>query len=329
MTCSIIGIGSALPARIVTNEELSTIVDTNDEWIVSRTGISERRVVSDETVSSLAVAASQRALEDAEVSAEDIDLIIAATCSYEYRFPALANVVGGILGASCHAFDISAACTGFIAAVDLASAYIETGRAKTALVVAAEGMSDIVDWDDRSTCVLFGDGAGAVVLTAGDSVLATTISGNGSPDPLYSPSFGGKSPFRTDPSHATVHTELDRTKPYIHMDGPEVFKFAVTATVSDIAAVVEQAGLTYDDVDHFVLHQANRRITESARRRLGQPESKFPGNIDRCGNTSAASVPILLDELYRSGALKTGDTVAASAFGAGLSSGAILFTWTK
>ena len=329
MSCSITGIGSALPERVVTNEELSTIVDTNDEWIVSRTGIRERRVVSTETVASLAMSASQRALEDAGVAAGDLDLIIAATCSYEYRFPALGNVVGGALGASCHAFDISAACTGFIAALDIAQAYIETGRARTALVVAAEGMSDIVDWDDRSTCVLFGDGAGAVVLTAGDGVLATKLSGNGSPDPLFAPSFGGKSPFRADATRATVHAELDRTKPYIHMDGPEVFKFAVNATIGDIAAVVEQAGMTYDDVDHFVLHQANRRITEAARRRLGQPEDKFPGNIDRVGNTSAASVPILLDELYRSGTLKTGDTIVASAFGAGLSSGAILLRWTK
>lgn len=329
MVCKIAGTGSALPKRVVTNDDLAHLVETSDEWIASRTGIRERRILTDESIVSLAALAVERALEDAGLAAADVDLVIGATSATEYRFPQLASAAASIVGIKSVAFDIGMACTGFVAGVDLASAYIDTGRAKTVVVVAAEAMSDLVDWSDRSTCVLFGDGAGAVVMTRGEGFIASHFIGDPNPGPLFSPSPLGNSPFRTGQEAVMCHAPIDRVSPHLVMEGQEVFKFAVTTIVSDITEVLEKANLPIDQVDHFVLHQANMRIVESARTKLDQPIEKFPTNIERTGNTSAASVPILLDELNRAGALTRGDLIVMAAFGAGLQSGAVLMEWTK
>lgn len=320
MTSKIIGTGSYVPARTVTNDELSTIVDTSDEWISSRTGIRERRIAEEEGTSSMAAQAAKRAIEDAGIKAEDVDIIILATSSPDNCFPSGACEVQAAVGASnAAAFDISAACSGFVFALSTAQAFIQAGIYRTGLVIGADCLSKLTDWNDRSTCVLFGDGAGAAVVQARETgVIGSIMCSDGVKGPVLS------CVARTEGNFLNGKVpELG----YMHMDGQEVFKFAVKKVPECISRILGQAGMEIGDVKYFVLHQANYRIFESIAKRLKQPMEKFPMNIGRYGNTSGASVPIMLDELNRGGKLQAGDKIILSGFGGGLTWGAVLLEW--
>lgn len=329
MSFNIVGTGSALPKRIVTNDELSTFLETNDEWISDRTGIRERRVVTDESISELAAQAARNALEAATANAgiglDDVDMIIATTSVYDYRFPSLAYRVHELLGApEMPAFDVNAVCTGFVTALEMADTYIRANKANTILIVSAEEMSRVMDWADRNTCVLFGDGAGSVVVTrapeGAGGYLGGLVSGTGSAAPLYSMSPLGNSPWNTADASQS---------PYTQMIGRDVFKFAVNAIVRSIEQVLEITGKTPEDVDHYLLHQANKRIIAAAATRFGTSEDRVPTNIESYGNTSSASLPLLLDEQVRAGLIPDGDICVFSAFGAGLMSGACVLQFNK
>lgn len=317
MSFRILGTGSAVPEKILTNDELSTIVDTNDEWITTRVGISERRIATTETTTDLAYNASVKALEMAEVSAESLDLIIAATITSDDVSPTTAGAVQRRLGASCPAFDMNSACSGFMFALETAAAYLTTGRYKKVLVIGAERISKIVDWTDRGTCVIFGDGAGAAVLEAGDNYLASEIHTYGGDEVIKIPNYHGTSIFNQNEVLA----------PTIIMHGQETFKFAVTEMTNHVHSLTEKIGIKPEDLAFIVPHQANMRIIAMAMKKLGLPQEKFVVNIERYGNTAAASVPIALDELVRSGKLQRGDLILMSAFGGGLSSGACIIRW--
>lgn len=319
MGFNIIGTGSAYPECVKTNEDLSRLVETSNEWITTRTGIKSRHVSTTETMTEYTSRAARLALENAGVSADNLDLIICATIRGDYITPSLGCMVQKELGASCPAFDVNAACSGFIYALDVALGYFARKKTKRILVVAAECMSKLVDWKDRSTCVLFGDGAGAVVLEEGDGLLSIKLSASGSKDFLKIDSATGNSPFRVD-------TECE---PYLKMNGKEVYKFAISAMCNDLEEVIREAGLTVQDIDFVLAHQANQRIIETAKAKLGIPAERYRMNIERFGNTSAASIPILLDELNRAGEFKNGSILAMSAFGGGLTTGACVIRWNK
>ncbi len=318
MSFTILGTGSALPNRIVTNTELSQIMDTNDEWIRTRTGISERRVCTNETVTDLALQAAKKALESSQCTAEDLDLIICATISADHTTPSMACALQMRLGANCAAFDINAACSGFVYAMDIAAGYFSRKADQKILIVAAEAMSRLVDWQDRSTCVLFGDGAGAIVLGKGDDLVAIQIGAKGNIDPLYASNSWGNSPF---------HEKIDAS--YLHMDGQEVFRFAVTSMVQTVEQVLQRAALKVEDIRYLIPHQANTRILDAAISRLKLPQEKCLNNIAVRGNTSAACIAILLDEANRAGKLKQGDLLVMTAFGGGLTTGACIIRWTQ
>jgi len=317
MSFRIIGTGSAVPSKTVTNEDLSGMMETSDEWIRTRVGVAERRIATTENTSDLAYEAAVKALDMSGISADSLDLIVAATITPDRVCPTTAGTVQVRLGASCPAFDISSACSGFLFALETAAGFIARGNTKRALVIGAERISKIIDWTDRSTAVIFGDGAGAAVLEAGDSCLCSELCTMGGDDVIKIPAFGGTSPF----------TEIEKENPVIFMEGQETFKFAVGAFVDHIRSMADKAGIAVGDIDHIVPHQANERIIRMAARRLKLPDEKFVMNIDRYGNTAAASVPIALDELNRSGKLKSGDLVAMAAFGGGLSSAGCLLRW--
>lgn len=319
MTYRISGTGSCLPKLIVDNQKMAEFVDTSDEWITQRTGIKTRHILSAETLTDIAVNSAQRALEDAGLSGSDIDLVIASTLQGDYLTPSLACLVQSAIGAQCAAFDLNAACTGFIYALDVARAYFAAGHVRNILVVCAEAMSRIVDWRDRSTCVLFGDGAGAVVLSEGDDLKAIKTTSQGTAETLRAPVHTGNTPF----------AKSDEKSGFLFMDGQEVYRFAVSAVNRDVDDVLSQAGLAPHEVDYYLLHQANSRIIDGARRRIDQPESKFPVVINRFGNTSSASIPILLDDMNHSGQLKPGQTLLMCAFGAGYTTGACIINWSK
>lgn len=314
----ILGTGSVLPEKVVTNDDLTAFLDTSDEWISTRTGIRERHVMSTETLSGMGGEAARRALENAGLGADELDMIICTTLQGETVTPGLSCQIQKEIGASCPCVDLNAACAGFLYALDMADAYISCGKAKKVLVVSAEELTRMADWTDRSTCVLFGDGAGAAVFGAGEGVMATRLTTNSNTDVLYAYPTPGNNPFRTE-KHPFVP---------LQMAGQEVYKFAVSTSSDDIRKVAEQAGVEIDQIDYFVLHQANFRIVDAVRHRMKVEPERFPHNIERTGNTSSASVPILLDELNRSGALKPGQILALSAFGAGLSTGACILRWT-
>lgn len=314
----LLGTGSALPAKRLTNKQLTQIVDTSDEWIVSRTGIEERRIISDETLLELATKASQHALADAGIGPQDLDLIICSSVLNEYRTPALSCLIQEQIGASCPAFDMNAACPGFEYALDVADSYIASGKCKKVLIVCAELMSQMVNWDDRATCVLFGDGAAAAVVDDGQVFLSIKLKAVGGKELL-----NAQTPKRGTP-YCKPGKEQDGG---LYMNGPEVYKFAVSNAVKDIKEVLQDAGESIENVKFFVLHQANVRILEAVRNRLKQPVEKFPYTIQKYGNTSSASIPILLDELNKSGQLQQGDLIVLSAFGAGLTTGACLLRW--
>ena len=317
MSIRIIGTGSYVPEKIITNDDLSQMVDTSDEWITQRVGVKQRHVSVDETTADLAVKAAQRALEAAGISAEEIDLIVTATVTADILCPSTAALVQAAIGAKCPAFDISSACSGFLFALDTAAAFIARGGIRHALVIGAERLSRALDWTDRSTCVIFGDGAGAAVVAPGDNYLVSRLFTQGNDDVILIPAGKGNSPF------------YERGEPVyrINMKGQETFKFAVRRIAEDIRIVTEQAGITPEDLKFIVPHQANSRIIDLAARKLGIPMERFMLNIDRYGNTSSASVAISLDELVRSGRLQAGDLIALCAFGGGLSRAACIIRW--
>lgn len=320
MKTRIIGTGSCLPETVVTNDDLAKIMDTSDEWISSRTGIKERRLAKEETTASMSIAASKRAMEDAGVCAKEIDLIIVGTITGNYVTPSTACEIQAAIGTDrAVAFDINAACSGFMFALHTADAYLKTGLYKTALILGAETLSKIVDWNDRSTCVLFGDGAGAAVVRADETGLLAYDQGC---DGAKGKVLACQNRKNNNP---LVKNSTDLQ--YTHMDGQEVYKFAVTTVPASIKKVVENAGLSIEDIDYFALHQANIRIIQSVAKRLKAPEDKFPTSLDHCGNISAASVPILLDEMNRKGLLKPGKKIVLSGFGAGLTWGSAVIEW--
>jgi 3-oxoacyl-[acyl-carrier-protein] synthase-3 len=326
----IVGWGKYVPERVLTNDDLSEMMDTSDEWIRTRTGISERRIAGDgETTSSMATQAAWAALEAAALSPAQLDLIIVATATPDYAFPATACLVQDALGArNAAAFDLSAGCTGFVYALGVAADMIAAkegpGNTATALVVGAETLSRIADWSDRATCVLFGDGAGAVVLRANDSqggILSTVLGADGSGgDLLYLPAGGSAEPT----SHRTVSERLH----YLKMRGREVFRFAVRAMPDATRQALEQAELTAADLNLLVPHQANKRILDAAARALDLPVEMVYSNVERYGNTSAASIPIALCEAVEEGLIQRGDVVVCVGFGAGLTWGATALRWS-
>jgi 3-oxoacyl-[acyl-carrier-protein] synthase-3 len=326
----IVGWGSYIPERVLTNDDLSRMVDTSDEWILTRTGISERHIAGDgETTSSMATEAAWAALEAAGLSPAQLDLIIVATATPDYAFPATACLVQDALGANnAAAFDLSAGCTGFIyalaVAADMIAAKDGPGKTAAALVIGSETLSRITDWTDRATCVLFGDGAGAVLLRADDTqggVLSTVLGSDGSGgDLLYLPAGGSAEPS----SHRTVSERLH----YLKMRGREVFRFAVRAMPHATRRALEEAGLDAADLDLLVPHQANRRILEAAGKALDLSPDRIYSNVDRYGNTSAASIPIALCEAVEAGLIQRDDVVVCVGFGAGLTWGATALRWS-
>lgn len=321
MSFNIMGTGSCVPQKIVDNDSLTKIVDTSDEWITTRTGIKERRVCDGETITSLAIQAAKSALENAGKNAQDLDLIICSTIEGEYITPSLACLVQKGIGASCPAFDLNAACSGFLYALEVAASFFDAGRAERILIVSAETMSRFTDWSDRATCVLFGDGAGAVLLEKGDGLLAIELHAMGGEEHLRIPAPTGNSPFVTGSKTARPS--------YLHMDGQEIYKFAVSNAGSNLESVVRKAGLAFKDIALFLLHQANYRIIDAIIRRLREPKEKFPITVNKYGNISSACIPIMLDEINRSGRLRRGDRLALCAFGAGLTTGACVIQWNK
>ena len=318
MSFRILGTGSFLPQKVLTNDDLSHMVETSDEWITKRVGVKERRVCTTETNTDMGVAAALAALEDSGVKPEELDLIIGATISADTISPGLAGMVQNRIGATCPCFDMNAACPGFLFALEVADGFFVKKTVKKVLVVSAERMSGLIDWTDRSTCVIFGDGAGAAVLGEGDNYLASELHTAGGDDVISIPTWWNNSPF--------YEHQLKQNK--VNMAGQETYKFAVSSMVRDIQSVMAKAGITGEQVKAVIPHQANYRIINEARRRLPEiaPE-KFLINIQRCGNTSSASEPILLDEANRQGILQPGDYVVLSAFGGGLSSAASVVRW--
>lgn len=319
-----LGIGSSVPDKVLSNVDFEKMIDTSDEWIRSRTGISERRISEPEVASSdLAYEASIKALEDANIGPEDIDGIIVGTITPDFIFPSTACVLQGRLGAyQAFAFDVLAGCSGFIYALHVAKGLIQGGTAKKLLVVGAETLSKIMNYEDRTTCILFGDGAGAAVISVSETpgILSSCLGANGDGwDLLYMPGGGSRIP--------TSEESVKNGSHFLKMEGKEVFKEAVKALQNSSLEAIEQAGITPDDIDLLIPHQANYRIIDAVRRRLELPEEKVFSNLDRYGNTSSASVPIALDEAVKSGRLKKGDIVVFSAFGAGFTWGASVVRW--
>lgn len=343
-TIRITGTGSALPGRIVTNKELEQLVETSDEWIRERTGIAERHVSVGETVVTLASEAARKALEQAGKRAEEIDLILVATCSPEQYLPCCACQVQADIGAvNALAFDVNAACSGFLFALNTADAYLRMGLAENALIIGSEVLSKLVDWTDRGSCILFGDGAGAVVVerckaesraVEEKQIPAAGILGRA----LHSDGTGGgvlqcdarelTTPYaRTSAVKTDQKQQTDDREHYIQMDGQEVYRFATRRVPQCIEEALSDAGLAVPDIDMFVLHQANARIIDAVAKRLHADRDKFPTNLERVGNMSSASIPVLLDELNRQGKLHRGDRIVLAGFGAGLTIGACVMTW--
>jgi 3-oxoacyl-[acyl-carrier-protein] synthase III len=322
---AITGWGMYVPEKVLTNADLEQMVDTSDEWITSRTGIKQRHVTGPgESASTLAIAAARQALERSGIEAKDLGLIIVATVCPDYPFPATANLVQHALGAQCGAFDMQAACSGFLYGLSIAHQFIANGSSKHVLVIGVELLSRIVDYTDRQTCVLFGDGAGAVVLSASDEpggLLGFTLGSEGSaPERLWIPVGGSAEPITEEAIRERRH--------YVKMQGNEVFKFATRIMGTAMEDALADAGMTAEDMDLFIPHQANLRIIESASKRLNLPSEKVFVNIEKYGNTSAAAIPIALCEAIEQGRVYPGAHLGMVAFGAGLTWAAAVVKWT-
>ena len=323
MAIRIIGTGSYLPKKVADNHFLSTIVDTDDEWIRQRTGIKERHLSNGkEGTTYMATHAAEAALENAGITADELDMIIVATVSADTYVPSTSCQVQGAIGAiRATCFDLNAACSGFLFAMNTAYAYIEMGMAKTILIIGAETLFREVDWSDRSSCILFGDGAGAAIMRQeegkGGLIASVTGSDGSQGDVLTCKGRGIQNPFH----------QSKRKKDYLRMEGQAVFRFAVTMVPRCIKQILKKTGYDTEDIKFFVLHQANVRILELIAKRLKVDIDKFPMNLDRYGNTSSASIPILLDELNRNNLLEPGDKIVLSGFGGGLTWGAVLIEW--
>ena len=318
MFSRIVGTGSYLPDKVLTNDELARTVDTSDEWIRSRTGIRSRHIAAEgQMASDLALSASQRALQASGLKPADVDLIIVATTTPDVIFPSTACILQSKLGvAGCPAFDVQAVCSGFVYALTIADLFIRSGQTKHALIVGAEVYSRILDWNDRVTCVLFGDGAGAVVLSASNEpgILASRLHADGNyKDMLCVP--------------GSVNAGKVSGSPFVRMDGGAVFKFAVRVFEEGANEVLQAAKLTVADLDWFIPHQANIRIMEATAKRLGLPLEKLVATVDHHGNTSAASIPLALDEASRDGRIQPGQTLLLEGVGGGFTWGAVLLRW--
>ncbi|MEI6499756.1 MAG: beta-ketoacyl-ACP synthase III [Armatimonadota bacterium] len=323
----VVGLGSYVPERILTNADLEKMVDTTDEWIVSHTGMKERHIAAPEQATSdLAYEAGLAALRDSGLAATDLDLIIVATVTPDMPFPSVSSLLQGRLGATnAGAYDLAIGCTGFVYALASAVGMVQSGVVDRVLVIAAETLSRIVDWKDRSTCVLFGDGAGAVVVAPGEpgeGCRAFELRADGTNWQYLKITAGGSRQPITPEAILAGET-------YLYMEGHEVFKLAVRGCPEVSEAVMQKAGLTHDDIDWAVFHQANRRIVEAAAKRLDIPDDRVICDVESYGNTSAASIPLAMDDLYKEGKLKTGDNILLAAFGAGFSLAGGLLQWTK
>lgn len=312
MGMHIIATSRYLPPHIVTNQDLEQMLDTNDEWIVQRVGVKQRHIATTETTWDMGAEAAKLALAEANSTGEDIDLILCATVSADDASPCTAAMIQAKLGLTCPAMDVSAACSGFGFLMQTGQAFLESGLYKKILLVTSEKMSRIVDWTDRSTAVIFGDGAAALIVEQSDNLTEFKLTNWGGDDVIKVPNSPGNSPFYTGERH----------HPYVYMNGQETFKFAVQVMVKDVKDILQKHGYTAEDVAMIVPHQANIRILQAAARRLNLTEETVYQNIDRYGNTSASSIPIALDECIKSGKIKRGDLIVFTSFGGGLSSAA-------
>lgn len=317
MSFKVLGTGSYVPPKVVTNDELSSFLDTSDEWIMQRVGVKQRHICTTETAADLAYEAALRALEDSNTKPEELDMIICATVSNEDVSPSLACSVQKLLKANCPAMDINAACSAFIFMLETAAGFFALKKLSKILVIGAERMSRILDWEDRGTCVIFGDGAGALLLGAGDNYIYSKLNTIGDDTVIKIPNPTGNSPFYKGPVN----------NPVVYMNGQETYKFAVNAMCKDLKDAILESGLSEEDISMVIPHQANIRIIDAAKKRLNIPADRFYANIDKYGNTSAASIPIAIDELNKNGKLKENDNLALCAFGGGLSSAACILRW--
>lgn len=323
----ITGTGSCLPEKELTNFDIEKMVDTSDEWIRTRTGIASRRVADDKTATSdLATIAAEKALKDANLKAEEIELIIVATVTPDMAFPSTACIVQKNIGAlKAAAFDVEAACSGFVYGLTIAEQFIKTGFYKNALIIGAETLTKVLDWEDRNTCVLFGDGAGAVVverIEEGSGILASYLGADGTNgEALSQPAGGSRIPASVESVQERLH--------YVKMDGSEVFKFAVRVMGKAAMEAINRAELKLEDIDFLIPHQANIRIIDAAAKRLNLSSDKIYVNLDKYGNMSAASVPVALDEAVKKGLIKKDDIVVLVAFGGGLTWGSTVLKWSK
>lgn len=326
MEMRFVSTGSYLPEHVVDNEFLSQIVETSDEWISSRTGIKQRRVTLGEGTACMAAKAAAKAIARADINPLDIDIIIVATMSPDNSMPNTACEVQAEIGAmNAVCYDLSAACSGFVFALNTAYSFIKAGIYKTALVIGSEVLSKMIDWNDRSTCVLFGDGAGAAIVQAAETGVFESILGSDGTkkDALTCPSRYINNPLVSRESMSSDESSFD----YIKMEGQEVFKFVIRTIPLTIQQVIEKTEYTKDEIRYYVLHQANQRILESVAKKLKEPIEKFPMNLDKYGNTSAASIPILLDKMNKKNMLNRGDKIILSGFGGGLTWGTTLIEW--
>lgn len=320
MSFYIAGTGSALPEKVVSNDDLAQFLDTSDEWIYTRTGIRRRHVLTHERLDDLAIASAKQALADAGVSGAEVDLILCATMRGDTYTPSLACTVGEAVGSRAPAFDLNAACVGVLYAMEIADSFISSGKAETVLIVSAEAMSKLVDWTDRSTCVLFGDGTGAMVVKKGQGRLAGVLCSDPDSHVIRMPNFEGMN----SPYNQTAQEKLA-----MYMDGGEVYKFAVNAMGRRIEEACARAGLAPADIDWYLPHQANVRIIDASLKKYHIPKEKVLLNIAECGNMSATSVMVLLDEYAKKGIFKNGDKLLLVAFGGGLTSGAVIVEWNR
>ena len=321
MTGVICGTGSYIPVHTMDNNDIAQLVETNDEWIRERTGVVKRHIIQEETTVSMAADAARKALENGNVSAEEVDLILVSTISPNVILPCAACEVQKAIGAvNATCFDLSAACTGFVFAYNTAIAYLASGMYRTVLIIGSESLSNLTNWKDRGTCILFGDGAGAAIVKAAEGKLYRAVT--------HSDGFKGEALTCTS-RHNRNWEEIPLEETYMQMDGQAVFKFAVKRVPEAVKEVLEKNNMTAEEIDYFILHQANKRIVEAVAKRLDVSIDKFPMNLQEYGNTSSASIPILLDEMSRDGRLKKGQKIILAGFGAGLSWGATILEWNK